>query len=176
MISKQMSYTLIDNFHMEDNRGGFTKVFNDTQLKKQEICFECKEIYYSASGRNVIRGMHYQSPPYEHDKIVHVLKGRVLDVILDIRKKSPNYGKSYFFELTEQEHKALYIPKGYAHGFKSLEDNSIMLYCVSSIYNPERDAGIRWNSFGFDWEIENPIISEKDMLLIDFQQFKSPFI
>ena len=166
---------IIDNFHAEDKRGSFTKIFSENEFKKNGICFTMKETYYSCSGKDVIRGMHFQLPPYDHDKIVHVISGNVLDVVVDLRKKSPFYGKSIEIPLSAVKPQAVYIPKGFAHGFLSREENTIMLYYVSSCYHKEKDAGIHWNTIGAHWNIEHPIVSDRDNSFVSMQEFRSPF-
>lgn len=179
MIIKETAISdvlLIDNYNAEDFRGEFTKILVESELSRRLYeKFEVKEVYYSRSNKNVIRGMHFQLPPYEHNKIVHVIKGKVKDIILDLRKNSNTYGKYIEVDLSEDEKKAIYIPKGCAHGFVSLVDGSCMLYLVSSEYNKEADSGILWNSFGYEWNIENPIISERDKKLISYSEFETPF-
>lgn len=166
---------LIHNFNNEDLRGEFIKVYSEEVFQHHRLPFEVKETYYSISKKNVIRGMHFQTPPCEHEKLVHVIKGSVLDVVLDLRKESNTYGQYISVYLDEKEKKALYIPKGFAHGFKSLEDDTVMLYQVSFGYVPECDKGIRWNSFGFDWKTDNPIVSKRDNDLCKFENFNSMF-
>lgn len=160
---------IIDLPHSEDNRGDFTKIFNSLTLS-----VEIKESYYSRSHKNVIRGMHFQIPPFDHDKIVHVVKGKITDVVLDIRKNSPNFGKFYCNELSENKKQIIFIPKGFAHGFLSLEE-SVVLYMQNTVYHAESDCGIRYDSFGFSWDAINPIISARDLAFAAFKDFKTPF-
>jgi len=152
-----------------DKRGEFRKVFNDDIFKKNSINIDIKESYYTVSKKNVIRGMHFQIAPFEHTKIVYVSKGKILDVVLDMRKKSTTYGKYFDIELSDENSKILIIPDGLAHGFKSLKDNTIVNYMQTSVYSPKHDKGIRYDSFGFDWKCKNPIISDRDrnFLLFD---------
>ena len=119
--------------------------------------------------------MHFQTPPYDHVKVVYVCKGKILDVVVDIRKNSNTYDKYFSIELNENNGTYLYIPKGLAHGFKSLEDDSIVNYMQTSCYNNEHDCGISYNSFGFDWGITAPIISERDKHFPNLANFNSPF-
>lgn len=165
----------ISCFSSSDSRGGFTKIFNDADYKAVGINTEIKETYYSISNKNVIRGLHFQLPPYEHAKIVHVIRGRVTDVLLDLRKSSDTYGKVFHFTLSEDDPTALYIPVGFAHGFKTLEDNTLMLYQATSIYEKKSDTGILFNSIDYDWNIEDPIVSERDMSFGRLEDFDSPF-
>ena len=119
--------------------------------------------------------MHFQTPPHHHAKIVFCPQGAILDVIVDLRKESKTYGQFFAQELSAENHKAYYIPKGFAHGFKSLTDGAITYYLVSSEYSKEHDTGILYNSFGFDWELQNPIISERDLSFPALEGWNSPF-
>lgn len=159
----------------QDNRGSFTKIYNEDEFHDADCDTIFRETYYSSSQKDVIRGMHFQFPPYDHEKLVHVIKGSILDVVVDLRKNSSTYKKHETFILTAKEHKALWIPKGFAHGFKSLEDDTIMLYQVASGYHSNYDSGIAYDSIGFDWGIENPIISERDKKFVKLEDFDSPF-
>ena len=158
-----------------DARGGFIKVFNRDSYLAAELELDMAESYYTVSQKNVIRGMHFQIPPYDHNKLVHVLEGNVIDVVLDLRKNSKTFLQFADFNLAGEDPKALYIPKGLAHGFKSLQDGSLMLYLVSTVYKPECDKGIYYNSFGYDWGISDPIITDRDKGFVDLQDFVSPF-
>lgn len=167
--------SIIENFYQSDMRGNFVKLYNETQFRKVGMDIQLKEIYYSTSQKDVIRGMHFQLPPHEHAKIVHVIKGSVTDVLVDLRKGSPHYRKVMEIYLTENKPQSVFIPKGLAHGFKCLEDNTVMLYQVTSGYSSAHDTGIAWDSIGYDWNIANPIISERDAGFISLKEFDSPF-
>jgi dTDP-4-dehydrorhamnose 3,5-epimerase/CDP-3, 6-dideoxy-D-glycero-D-glycero-4-hexulose-5-epimerase len=166
---------IISSKVLEDNRGSFVKTFNDKIFKSHSINFNVKETYFSVSHKNVIRGMHFQIPPHDHIKIVYVPAGRILDVVLDLRNSSPTYGETYSVELTAKNGKAILIPCGLAHGFKSLEDNTITTYMQTSCYAPDHDGGIRYDSLNFDWNCEAPIISERDLSFEILNGFKTPF-
>lgn len=166
---------IINIFHNADVRGSFTKIFNADQFEKLGLQTEYKEIYYSTSQKDVIRGMHFQIPPHDHEKLVHVVSGSIIDVVVDLRKESPDYGKCMEFSLSADNPQALYIPKGFAHGFRSLEDNTMMLYIVSTGYAPQSDAGIAYDSIGYDWGVENPVLSERDKTFPRLEEFESPF-
>lgn len=165
---------LIENYEYYDERGGFIKSFSNDFFESSGISFTPREIYYSISKKDVIRGMHFQTPPKEHAKIIYVTSGKILDVILDIRKDSPTYGKYLSIDLTACKN-SIYIPIGCAHGFKSLEDNTFVIYNQTSCYSIENDSGILWDSFGYNWQIENPILSMRDLKFVHFNQFISPF-
>ncbi len=159
---------------IEDLRGGFVKTVSESLLNTLNIDFHLKEEYFSWSKKNVIRGVHFQMPPYDHIKLVYCQSGAVLDVLLDLRP-GHGYRKSYSLVLSAKEPKLLVIPKGVAHGFKSLDDDSLMIYKTSTEHSPQYDAGILWNSFGFDWGIDNPILSERDKFHPAFKAFESCF-
>jgi len=158
-----------------DERGNFTKTFHDHTFKQKGFNFILKESYFSISKKDVIRGMHFQVPPHQHSKIVFCPKGAILDVIIDLRRGSPTFGKYFAHELSQENHKAYYIPEGFAHGFKSLTEDAITYYLVSSEYSKEHDKGIRYDSFDFDWGVENPVISERDLSFPTLNNFISPF-
>jgi dTDP-4-dehydrorhamnose 3,5-epimerase len=119
--------------------------------------------------------MHFQLPPHQHSKIVFCSKGAILDVIVDLRKDSPTFGQFHAEELSESNHLAYYIPEGFAHGFKALTDDALTYYLVSSEYHKDSDTGIRWDSFGFNWNCNNPIISERDKSFVALKDFQSLF-
>jgi dTDP-4-dehydrorhamnose 3,5-epimerase len=159
-----------------DDRGSFTKTFHDTTLQNAGISFELKESYFSISNKDVIRGMHFQLPPHQHAKIVFCPKGAILDVIVDLRRDSLTYGRHYAQELSEANHLAYYIPEGFAHGFKSLTDDAMTYYLVTSEYSRDHDTGIRYDSIGFDWQLASPVISERDLSFPSIGAFDSPFL
>jgi len=165
---------IIENSEFYDERGGFIKIFNEELFGKYGINFHMKEIYYSISHKNVIRGMHFQLPPHDCAKLVYVTSGKIIDVVLDLRKEQSTYGKHISLELNANKN-AIYIPEGLAHGFKSLEKNSTVVYNQSSCYSKEHDSGILWNSFGFEWNVGEPIISKRDLSFMMFNNFKSEF-
>jgi dTDP-4-dehydrorhamnose 3,5-epimerase len=159
----------------QDARGEFIKSFHETSLVKHGIDFTLRESYYSFSKKDVIRGMHFQLPPYDHCKIVFCPVGAILDVMVDLRKDSPTYRQALAYELSAENHKALYIPEGFAHGFKSLTDGAMTYYLVSSEYNKEHDTGIRYDSIGFDWGVSEPVLSARDLSFVGMGEFESPF-
>ena len=166
---------LLKAVHMNDNRGSFRKLFNADFFRENQLETDLKEIYYSVSRKNVIRGMHFQAPPADHAKIVYVSYGSIKDVVVDLRQESPAYGHYYSVELDADGGYYLYIPKGFAHGFASLEEGTIVNYVQTSVYAPREDSGIRYDSFGFDWEISEPVVSERDRAFPGLNSFKTPF-
>lgn len=159
---------------MEDLRGAFVKTLSKSMLDKIGCQFDLREEYYSTSKKDVVRGMHFQMPPHDNVKIVYCVTGSVLDVLLDLRP-GLTHGKSCSATLDSSVPSLLIIPKGVAHGFRSLIDGSLMVYKTSSEYAPEHDAGILWNSFDFDWGLSNPILSNRDMTHTAFKDFQTPF-
>jgi dTDP-4-dehydrorhamnose 3,5-epimerase len=153
-----------------DNRGSLVKIFHEDFFRDQRIDFELKELYHTQSKQGVLRGMHFQSPPAQHSKIVFCPAGKVLDVVVDLRRGAPTYGECYSTVLSAEKKNALYVPVGLAHGFLSLADDTLMVYMVSSVYNPAHDCGIRYDSFGFDWGVETPILSARDAKLPPFEE------
>lgn len=162
---------IIENFSAEDNRGVFTKTYHRDFFKKNNLCVDYKESYFSVSRKNVIRGMHFQLPPYDHEKLVYTANGEIMDVVLDLRKSSETYGKSISVVLSDQNHKSIYIPKGLAHGFKSNSDHTVTVYNVSTVYNKQSDFGIKYDSFDFNWKVNEPIISDRDMSFMSLEEF-----
>ncbi|MFB6225638.1 MAG: dTDP-4-dehydrorhamnose 3,5-epimerase family protein [Candidatus Paceibacteria bacterium] len=165
---------VFSSFRHEDRRGTFCKPLS---LKNAKIPsgFEVAESYYSRSKRHVLRGMHYQKPPREHAKIVHVVSGRAIDVVLDIRRESNTYGDYKVMELGDRCD-TVYIPVGCAHGFMTVKNNTLMLYYQTSVHSDELDAGVRWDSFGYSWEgIKEPTLSDRDKNLPPFDKINSPF-
>ena len=151
------------------------KPYNVGQYIALGLNFEILEVYYSTSQKNVIRGMHLQLPPYDHTKVVFCSKGSVLDVLVDLRKKEPTYGLVSSVELSGANALQVFVPRGVAHGFLSIEDGSILTYLTSSVHIPSHDSGIRWDSFGFNWGVSQEIVSDRDKSLERFKEFESPF-
>jgi dTDP-4-dehydrorhamnose 3,5-epimerase len=161
----------------QDDRGYFFEPYNKNGLAKLGIYDDFSQDNQSMSQKDVLRGLHFQNPPFAQSKLVRVIKGAVWDVAVDIRKDSPTYGEYFGIELNETNKTILYIPAGFAHGFKTLEDNTIFLYKCSALYNKESEDSIYWNDpdIGIPWNIENPILSEKDKNAKLFKNFKSQF-
>ena len=163
---------LIEFFRSEDSRGYFGKTFSSCFFQRHNIKFSPQESFFSISSKNVLRGLHFQRSPFSHSKLVFCSFGSFLDVIVDVRQDSPNYNKPISFTLDDQCPHALYIGKGYAHGFYTLSDHCITNYMTNSPYSQEHDDGILWNSIDFDWPCINPIISDRDRSLSSIQSKK----
>lgn len=159
----------------EDNRGLFQKLFNRDFFVEHGLATDFFEFYYSVNHKNVVRGMHFQTPPADYVKLVYVSHGRIIDAVVDIRNGSATYGKYFTIELDAKQGKYLYIPKGLAHGFVSLEDNTIVNYAQTSCYDKEHDCGIDSMSVGIDWKVANPIRSGRDLTFPSLDKFESPF-
>lgn len=158
-----------------DERGKFVKTFNSENLEKVGIQMPVKEAFYSVSKKDVIRGMHFQTPPMDHAKLVSCPSGVILDVVVDIRKDSPTYGKFVSVELTPENGKAIYIPSGCAHGFLSLKENSVTAYLQSTVRSEKHEGGLRFDSFGMDWKVSSPITSARDLSFPTLADFVSTF-
>lgn len=154
----------IENEQSSDNRGQFVKTYHADTFKKHGLQDDFKESFYSVSKKGVLRGMHFQLPPHDHAKLVYVVQGEILDVALDLRKQSETYGKCHSVKLSSANARSLYMAKGMAHGFLALSESATVIYLTTSVYAPEYDSGIRWDSFNFDWPISKNdlIISERD--------------
>jgi len=160
---------------LSDNRGAFVKTFHNEVFEAMGLRTDWKEEYYSVSSKNVVRGMHFQTPPFEHAKLVYCLQGEVLDVVVDLRVDSPTYLQCRSFELSPARGNSIYIPAGIAHGFLSLTEGAVMQYKVTSVYSPEHDAGVLWSSIDFKWPIETPIVSVRDNQHVGINEYASAF-
>lgn len=158
-----------------DVRGRFVKIFHEPSYAALGLETDFAEEYYSVSHKNVIRGLHFQVPPMDHVKMVYCLEGQALDAVLDLRVGSPTYGQFEMFELNSSNSSSIYIPKGMAHGFCALSENTIMVYKVSTVYSPAHDAGILWNSVEIPWPITAPVLSARDQGFPSLADFNSPF-
>jgi dTDP-4-dehydrorhamnose 3,5-epimerase len=161
----------------QDQRGYFVESYNKLKFSQLGLDLEFVQDNESQSQKNVLRGLHFQNPPHCQAKLIRVIKGSILDVAVDLRKSSPSYGLYYSIELNEQNKKMLFIPEGFAHGFVTLEENTICNYKCSRPYNPNSENSIRWNDtdINIDWGVQNPIVSDKDNNGILFKSFISPF-
>ena len=159
----------LESFQFKDYRGEFTKIFSNGIF--QYGFNKVDEFYYSISNKDVIRGMHFQLPPFENYKLVHVIRGSIEDVVLDLRKESQTYLQTSKIELNEKNKLAIIIPPGIAHGFKALEDNTTVVYLSSQVFSNSHDSGIKYNSFNYNWGIKHPIVSGKDKKLLTLNEF-----
>ena len=135
------------------------------------------KIIFHVQKKDVLRGLHFQAPPFEQGKLIHVLKGKVIDVVVDIRKKSKTYGKHVKIELSSQNHKQLWVPPGFAHGFLTIEEDTLFSYKCTNYYSKDHEMDLLWNDddLNINWGIKNPIVSDKDQKATKFENFNSPF-
>lgn len=164
----------------KDDRGYFFESYSEKDFNAQVREIKFVQDNESKSSYGVLRGLHFQKPPYAQSKLVRVIKGAVLDVAVDIRKGSPTYGQHVAVELTEDNHRQFFIPQGFAHGFAVLSETAVFQYKCDNFYHPEADGGISIldESLGIDWRIpvEKAILSEKDTKHPLLKDFETPFI
>ena len=160
-----------------DDRGYFYEAWNRDAFVKAGIPADYAQDNQSGSVRNVIRGLHLQLPPHAQGKLVRVVKGAVLDVAVDLRRDEPTFGQHFKIKLHAGDHQMVYIPQGFAHGFRTLEDDTIFLYKCTHAYHKDSEYTIRWDDpdLGIDWETSEPVLSEKDRQAPPFSEFNSPF-
>jgi dTDP-4-dehydrorhamnose 3,5-epimerase len=161
-----------------DERGYFLESYNEkrySELIGSHLNFVQDNI--SKSSKSVLRGLHFQNPPFDQGKLVFVLNGQAIDVAVDIRKSSPTYGRHVKVLLDSKTKNQLWIPPGFAHGFCALEDETIFCYKCTNLYAPQHEQALLWNDadLQIDWGIENPIVSDKDNKALQFKTFLSPF-
>ena len=170
---------LIEPKRFGDARGWFTEVYSERAFDARGITCRFVQDNHSLSvPRFTLRGLHFQAPPHGQDKLVRCIRGRILDVAVDVRRGSPTYGQSVAAELTAENGHQLFVPVGFAHAFLTLEEDCEVTYKVSDIYAPDCDGGIRWDSAGIDWPIPGggaPELSDKDKRLPTLAEFDSPF-
>ena len=163
----------------KDARGYFFESFSQREFEEKVRSINFVQDNERMSSYGVMRGLHFQRPPYTQSKLVRCVKGKVLDVAVDIRKGSPTYGQHVAVELSEDNHRQLFVPRGFAHGFAVLSETAIFQYKCDNCYAPEADGGIsiKDESLGIDWQIptENAVLSEKDIKHLCLKDFDSPF-
>lgn len=158
-----------------DARGSFVKTYHVEMLRAAGIDFQPQEEFFSISHKGVVRGMHFQVPPQAQSRLIYCPVGAVLDVLVDLRKASKTFGKVTARELNESNREMLFIPQGFAHGFTPLTNQCLMVYLASPVHSPAQDAGIAWDSIGFDWPVKSPILSDRDRSFPALKDFNSPF-
>ena len=158
---------------LEDARGSFMESYRSEWFTGVKFIQDNEAV----SKNGVIRGLHFQRPPFAQSKLIRVLSGRILDVIVDLRKSSDTFGQVFSIELSSENKTQLLVPKGFTHGYATLSDTATVLYKVDQYYNKTYDTGIHPLSevLSIDWGVSEAILSEKDQNLIDFEYFKSPF-
>jgi len=158
-----------------DQRGLFVKTFHEGLFGAQGLVTTYAEEFYSLSCQGVIRGLHFQCPPRDLTKVVYCLQGEAMDVLVDLRRGSPMYGRHAICELSAATANMVYIPSGIAHGFYARSPEVLMVYKVSAVHSPEHDTGIRWDSLDIPWPDPAPLLSQRDRELVPFVVFDSPF-
>jgi dTDP-4-dehydrorhamnose 3,5-epimerase len=161
----------------EDERGYFYESYSKTVFEKHGIRAEFVQDNQSLSQKGVLRGLHFQNPPFAQGKLVRAIKGSILDVAVDIRKNSATYGQHLDIELNESNKTMLWIPEGFAHGFITLADNTIFSYKCTNFYNKDSEGSIYWNDpdLAINWGTNTPLLSEKDKTAGSFREFESKF-
>lgn len=158
-----------------DHRGISIKPYHKDTFKELGLVHTFDEDLVVTSAKGVLRGLHLQNPPFEQVKLVWCVQGSILDVAVDVRKESPTYGQYACFHLEAKKHNGAYIPAGFAHGYYVLEEDTVVVYKLSSVYSPEHECGIRWDSLNIPWPSTQPILSDKDANLPLFREFVSKF-
>ncbi len=160
-----------------DARGYFFESYNEEKFISFGVNARFLQDNQSLSQKGALRGLHFQARPFEQGKLVRVVSGSVWDVVVDIRKNSPTYGKHFSLELSAENQKMFWIPPGFAHGFETLEDNTLFLYKCTNTYNKASEGGLFWKDadLDIDWQTQDPIVSDKDQILPAFKDFVSPF-
>jgi dTDP-4-dehydrorhamnose 3,5-epimerase len=161
-----------------DDRGYFFEPFNEAKFRVETgLNVTFVQDNESMSKKRVLRGMHFQVPPKSQAKLIRVTTGAVLDVVVDLRKSEPTFGKHFSLELSAANKLQLFVPEGFAHGFLVLEEDTIFSYKCTNYYSKEHDRSLLWNDpdFGIDWNISDPVISEKDRQAMPFAAFDTPF-
>ena len=161
----------------EDERGYFFESFSEEKFMEKGLNMKFVQDNESKSGKGVLRGLHFQKPPYSQGKLVRVMNGAVLDVAVDLRKNSPTYGQWESVVLDAKNKLMYWVPEGFAHGFLTLKEDTVFFYKCTNYYNRESEGSLRWDdpSLGINWNFDNPILSEKDKIAPLFESFKSPF-
>lgn len=161
----------------EDERGYFFESYNFNKFAEHFLPIRFVQDNESLSQKGVLRGLHFQNPPYAQAKLVRAIKGAILDIVVDLRKSSESYGQHFSIQLNEKNKQMLYIPEGFAHGFVTLEDQTLFSYKCSNFYNKDAENTIIWNDpdLKIDWQVKQPILSEKDNNGIAFNAYTSQF-
>ena len=160
-----------------DDRGYFFECWNEESFVKNGLDLDFVQDNQSLSSKGVLRGLHFQNPPFAQGKLVRVIKGAVLDVVVDVRKESNTYGQYFSIELNEENKTIFWIPPGFAHGFITLQDDTIFTYKCTGVYNSASEETLLWSDkdLNIDWGAIKPLVSDKDLVAGSFKNFKSQF-
>ncbi len=164
--------TLLSTPFHADARGAFSKPFHTGVW--EDVAFAVRELYWTRSAKNCVRGLHFQTPPFDTNKLVWVSSGSVVDVAVDVRPHA-GYGEVTSVELSAKSGGAMWIPSGFAHGFQALEEDTVVNYAVDAPYAPDYDAGILFSSIDFSWPLAIGTVSERDLAFVTLAEFDSPF-
>ena len=161
----------------KDSRGYFFESYNQDKMKEAGIVLSFVQDNQSLSQKGAVRGLHFQAAPFEQGKLVRVVAGSVRDVVVDIRKNSPTYGQHFSIDLSAENQLMFWIPPGFAHGFETLENNTVFLYKCTNMYNKNSEGGLLWNdpAIGIQWQTSDAIVSENALILPLLKDFVSPF-
>jgi len=159
-----------------DRRGSFVKILEEDTFAKHGIPTSYAEQYYSVSECNVLRGLHFQTPPHDHHKLVICIEGDVFDAVVDLRRGSRTYGQHQTFELKGTNGDSVFVPSGCAHGFYVRSKSATMFYNVTTLYAATHDSGIRWDSAGIKWPSDHPTVSDRDAAFAPLGKFATPFV
>ena len=160
-----------------DDRGHFFESWSEESYAENGLDLDFVQDNQSLSSKGVLRGLHFQNPPFAQGKLVRVIKGAVLDIVVDIRKESATYGQHFSIELNEENKTIFWIPPGFAHGFITLEDDTIVTYKCTGVYNSASEEALLWSDkdLNIDWGAIKPLVSDKDLVAGSFKNFKSQF-
>ena len=160
-----------------DDRGYFFESWGKAAFEKEGLHLNFVQDNQSLSAKGVLRGLHFQNPPFAQGKLVSVIKGAVLDVVVDIRKNSTTFGKHFSLVLSGENKISFWIPPGFAHGFITLEEDTIFSYKCTEVYNKESEGALLWNDkdLNINWKVNDPLVSEKDLVAGNFKNFVSKF-
>ncbi len=166
---------LVKSNLLADQRGSFLKLWQEDLFAASLPDTKIREIYTSRSQRGAVRGLHFQVPPHEHDKLIFCLHGKIFDVCVDLRRSSATYGKHFTTELTDNSGLGVLVPRGFAHGLQALTEDALIVNALSGTYVPNAERGIAWDSCGIAWPIAEPLLSEKDKAQPRLADLESPF-
>jgi len=165
----------LTSFHQIDSRGTFCKTFCESSFRTAGLATHYREHFWSRSAHGVLRGLHFQVPPHDCDKLVTCLEGHVLDVVVDLRMALPTFTKVFATSLHGDCGDSVYVPRGLAHGFYVVSESAVVSYAVTAEYSAAHDKGVLWSSIDFEWPDRTPLVSERDAALPRLAEFESPF-
>jgi len=176
-VKSPQGLIIVTPYVFNDERGFFMETFRNDEFEKVGMKQEFIQDNHSKSIKGVIRGLHFQAEPHEQSKLVRCICGEIFDVAVDLRKKSPTFGEWYGLNLSEENKKMLYVPKGFAHGYSTLSEVAEVLYKVDELYSREDERGIKFDDpkLAIEWQVSTPIVSSKDRALPNFDEEEEYF-